>query len=95
MLSHQGRKEFSSPVEPMTAEAFVLHAIDDIDSKLAVLRGMKESGKGFVWARSLERFVWLGEAEVPEPEAEAPAGGDDLAPPDDGANGAIVQKRIF
>jgi len=104
VLSHQGRKEFSSPVEPMTAEAFVLHAIDDIDSKLAVLRGMKESGKGFVWARSLERFVWLGEAEVPEPEAEAPAGGDDLAPPDDGANGAdratgaggaVDQKRIW
>ena len=65
---------------------------------------MKESGKGFVWARSLERFVWLGEADVPEPEAEAPAGGDDLAPPDDGANGAdratgaggaVDQKRIW
>ena len=95
VLSHQGRKEFSSPVEPMTPEAFVLHCIDDIDSKLAVLRGMKETGKGFVWARSLERFVWLGEAELPLSETEAPAGGDDLAPPDGGANGAIVQKRIF
>lgn len=64
VLSHQGRKEFASPVEPMTAEALVLHAIDDIDSKLAVLRGMKETGRGFVWARSMDRFIWLGEASV-------------------------------
>lgn len=94
VLSHQGRKEFSSPVEPMTPEGFALHALDDLDSKLAVLRGMKESGQGFVWARSLERFVWLGAAEEVAdagPE-DAPAAGDELAPP----NGAVVdQKRIW
>ena len=89
VLSHQGRKEFSTPVEPMTAEGFVLHAIDDIDSKLAVLRGMKETAKGFVWSRSLERFVWLGTAESP-PEASAPEpDGEPLA------DGAEEQKRIW
>ncbi len=64
VLSHQGRKEFGSPVEPMTPEALALHAIDDLDSKLAVLRGLKETstGAGFVWARSLDRFVWLAES---------------------------------
>lgn len=73
VLSHQGRKEFASPVEPATPEAFALHAIDDIDSKLAVLRGLKETGKGFVWARSLERFVWLGEGpDLTPPAADAP-----------------------
>ncbi|MEO8274581.1 MAG: HD domain-containing protein [Thermoanaerobaculia bacterium] len=73
VLSHQGKKEYSSPVEPMTAEGFALHAIDDLDSKLAVVRGMKETGKGFVWARSLERFVWLGEGDG---SAESPEGSD-------------------
>ena len=71
VLSHQGRKEFSSPVEPMTPEAFVLHAIDDIDSKLAVLRGLKQTGKGFLWARSLERFVWLGAPQEAESEVDS------------------------
>ena len=77
VLSHQGRKEFASPVEPMTAEALALHAIDDIDSKLAVLRGMRENGRGFVWARSMDRFIWLGEGaaaeEAGDPDAEPPA----------------------
>lgn len=77
VLSHQGRKEFASPVEPMTPEALALHAIDDIDSKLAVLRGLKESGRGFVWARSLERFVWLGD----EANAEAVASLETGTPP--------------
>ncbi|MGE0639633.1 MAG: 3'-5' exoribonuclease YhaM family protein [Thermoanaerobaculia bacterium] len=76
VLSHQGRKEYASPVEPMTAEALALHAIDDIDSKLAVLRGMRENGRGFVWARSMDRFIWLGEGvageEADDPDAEPP-----------------------
>ena len=94
VLSHQGRKEFSTPVEPMTAEGFVLHAIDDIDSKLAVLRGMKETGKGFVWARSLERFIWLGDPEAPAPEgAELGLGADTELPPPAGE--ADDQKRIW
>ena len=28
LLSHHGRKEWGSPVEPLTAEAFILHAAD-------------------------------------------------------------------
>jgi 3'-5' exoribonuclease len=85
VLSHQGRQDFGSPVEPATAEAIALHAIDDLDSKLAVLRGLRETQRGFVFVRSLERFVWLGEdgaldgaAEVEATEAPAPVppGGD-------------------
>ena len=78
VLSHQGRKEFGSPVEPMTPEAIAVHFVDDLDSKLAVLRGLKESargGPGFVWARSLDRFIWLAE----DPAAEPP-----IAPATDG-----------
>ena len=82
ILSHQGRKEFGSPVEPMTPEAIALHMIDDLDSKLAVLRGLKDNapGPGFVWARSLDRFVWLAEDATTDPGAELPAGV--AAPPD-------------
>jgi 3'-5' exoribonuclease len=34
LLSHQGKKEFSVPVEPCFEEAFVLYFIDEMDSKL-------------------------------------------------------------
>ena len=37
MLSHQGHKEFSSPVEPMIPEGFVLYYADEMDSKLNAL----------------------------------------------------------
>lgn len=63
VLSHQGRKEFASPVEPMTFEAFVLHFIDDLDSKLAQLRAARDTGTGMVYLRPLERFVYLGPAD--------------------------------
>jgi 3'-5' exoribonuclease len=33
MLSHHGRKEWGSPVEPLTAEAFILHAADMMSAK--------------------------------------------------------------
>jgi len=72
VLSHQGRQEFGSPVEPATAEALALHAIDDLDSKLALLRQLKENQRGFVFVRSLERFVWLGENGPQAGEAAAP-----------------------
>ena len=76
VLSHQGRKEFGSPVEPMTPEAIALHMIDDLDSKLAVLRGLKDSATaaGFVWVRSLDRFVWLAEDATTDPGADLPPG---------------------
>jgi 3'-5' exoribonuclease len=63
VLSHQGKKEFASPVEPMTFEAFVLHFIDDLDSKLAQLRAARDTGTGMVYLRPLERFVYLGPEE--------------------------------
>ena len=33
LLSHHGRKEWGSPVEPLTAEAFILHAADMMSSR--------------------------------------------------------------
>lgn len=37
LLSHHGRKEWGSPVEPLTAEAFILHAADMMSSRVANL----------------------------------------------------------
>lgn len=38
ILSHHGSKELGSPVKPMTEEAFVLAAADDLDAKLHQVR---------------------------------------------------------
>ena len=68
VLSHQGKKEFASPVEPMTPEAVVLHFIDDLDSKLNQLRASREANPGIVYHRGLGRYVYLPPlAEVEEP----------------------------
>ena len=73
VLSHQGRLEFGSPVAPMTPEAFVLSAIDDLDSKLAQLTQAAESGETTPWIRALGRYVHLeGPAEDDEAETRAP-----------------------
>jgi 3'-5' exoribonuclease len=38
ILSHHGSRELGSPVEPMTVEAFILAACDDLDSKIYQIR---------------------------------------------------------
>lgn len=38
ILSHHGAKALGSPVEPMTIEAFILAAADDLDAKLQQIR---------------------------------------------------------
>ncbi len=65
MLSHQGLKEFSSPVEPMIPEGFALYYVDEIDSKLNALKRItKETiDKGNTWSefvRVLNRFIYTG-----------------------------------
>lgn len=62
VLSHQGRREYGAPVEPMTAEAMVLHAIDDLDAKLAQLRQARAAAAGFQFLRPIGRTMWLDPA---------------------------------
>lgn len=38
ILSHHGAKELGSPVEPMTVEAFILAAADDLDARIHQVR---------------------------------------------------------
>ena len=67
VLSHQGKKEFSSPVEPMTPEAVALHFVDDLDSKLNQLRNAREATPGILFHRGLGRYMYL-----PAPEGNPP-----------------------
>lgn len=71
VLAHQGRREYASPVEPMTPEALVLHYIDDLDSKLNQFARFREQGSGVLWHRGLGRHVYLHEEEPGRPEEAA------------------------
>jgi 3'-5' exoribonuclease len=63
IVSHHGRKEFGSPVEPMTIEAMILSAADDLDAKInQVRRALAEDGEGEFTAyhARLGRVLWRG-----------------------------------
>jgi 3'-5' exoribonuclease len=69
LLSHQGRNEFATPVEPMIPEAFVLYHADEIDSKLnAVDRIIDRSRKaGDSWTgyvKLLDRMLFADRPDL-------------------------------
>lgn len=63
VLSHHGKYEYGSPKLPMTAEAIMLHYLDDLDAKMQTVRSEfarneanGRPGAGMTeWVRSLER----------------------------------------
>ncbi len=81
ILSHHGKLEFGSPKLPMTPEAMLLSALDDLEAKFAAMRrefsAAEEAGKKpdepTEWVRSMERPLfnsarWLAdEPPVPQP----------------------------
>jgi 3'-5' exoribonuclease len=63
IVSHHGHKEFGAPVEPMTVEAMILSAADDLDAKLNQVRAaLAEDGEGEFTAyhQRLGRVLWRG-----------------------------------
>lgn len=64
ILSHHGAKELGSPVEPMTLDAFILSAADDLDAKLHQVRrhiSDDSSDSSFTsYHRYLERVLFKG-----------------------------------
>ena len=71
--SHHGRREYGSPVEPSTPEAFVLHYLDNLDSKLNQLHQLRRLGaEGLQYVRALGRTVYF---DRPEPGAAKEDGG--------------------
>ncbi len=64
MLSHHGFKQFSTPVEPMIPEGFVLYYADEIDSKLNALERISDETRksGETWSEYvnlLGRFIYV------------------------------------
>jgi 3'-5' exoribonuclease len=59
ILSHHGRLEYGSPKVPMFLEAFLVAAVDDLDSKMNTItmftKGERESG-GDKWSRFNQLF---------------------------------------
>jgi 3'-5' exoribonuclease len=64
VLSHHGAKEFGAPVEPMTVEAVILAAVDELDSELnQVRRALDEpggDGEFTSYQSRLGRSFWRG-----------------------------------
>ncbi|AEH50343.1 3'-5' exoribonuclease YhaM family protein [Pseudothermotoga thermarum] len=67
ILSHHGELEWGSPVVPKTAEAFVIHMVENMDAKLARFRSIcqkeKKNGNTKLWSefdKHLQRRIWLG-----------------------------------
>ena len=62
ILSHHGGKHLGSPVEPMTVEAFILAAADDLDAKIHQVRKHIEcddsDGPFTSFHRRLERVLY-------------------------------------
>jgi 3'-5' exoribonuclease len=70
VLSHQGKKEYSAPVEPAFEEAFVLYFIDELDSKLNAISRIRSKpeneGQEFSeWVNLLGTYLYLGKKEPP------------------------------
>ncbi len=66
IVSHHGRREYGSPIEPSTPEAFALHLIDNLDSKMLQLRGLSRSGiEGMHYVKPLGRSVYFDRPAKP------------------------------
>jgi 3'-5' exoribonuclease len=83
ILSHHGKLEFGSPKLPMTPEAMLLSALDDLEAKFQTLRNAfaeqktagKPTGQVTEWVRSMERPLfdsrtWLDEREAETQDAD-------------------------
>ena len=84
VLSHHGKLEFGSPREPLFPEALALHYIDDLDSRLDMMREVTGQISSGVWSQRhrglrrnvLDRSAYLKAGRPPAAEAVATEGGD-------------------
>ncbi len=62
LLSHFGRREWGSPVEPMTPEALAVHMADDADAKVEYMIGRRRDAAtddDWVWDARLNRLIYI------------------------------------
>lgn len=66
IVSHHGTREHGAPIEPRTIEAFILAAVDELDTRLHQVRralGEDVGGEEFTaWHRRLGRVFYKGPA---------------------------------
>lgn len=65
VLAHHGRLEYGSPKVPHTIEAFLVHALDEIDSRMNQMLGQMARSPGEKWAepqKHWERLLWKAPA---------------------------------
>jgi 3'-5' exoribonuclease len=82
ILSHHGKLEFGSPKLPMTPEAMLLSALDDLEAKFQALRNEFAAAKAAgrpaseptEWVRSMERPLFNSQAWL---EGDGPAADGD------------------
>ena len=64
VVSHHGSREFGSPVEPVTVEAFILAVADDLDAKINQIRQAvaddTTEGEFTAYHPRLGRVLWKG-----------------------------------
>ena len=65
LLSHHGRREHGSPIEPLTREAALVHAIDNLGGKLGsfdrLQKQLGEDERWSSWDRMLEGFAYFAD----------------------------------
>ena len=78
VLSHHGKYEFGSPKLPMTPEAILLSALDDLEAKMQNMRAEfarsaangRSSGEVTDWVRSMERPLLDSRSYLAEEEGK-------------------------
>ena len=76
VLAHHGQLEYGSPKVPMTLEAYVVHAIDSLDSRIDSWLDLMAKDPGETWTEQTklyERHLWKGPA--PTARGRAPVEG--------------------
>lgn len=76
ILAHHGQLEYGSPKRPKCLEALVVHAIDDLDSKVNSIRTIIQAdqtpGEWTGFSRQYERFFFKPDWARPENPTETP-----------------------
>jgi 3'-5' exoribonuclease len=76
ILSHHGKLEFGSPKLPMTPEAMLLSALDDLEAKFQALRNEfasatasgRSASEPTEWVRSMDRALFNSQAWLNSPQ---------------------------
>ncbi|WP_373047991.1 3'-5' exoribonuclease YhaM family protein [Vulgatibacter sp.] len=76
VLAHHGRLEYGSPKLPMTIEAFLVHELDEIDSRVNSWLSHMARSPGERWAeptKGYESLLWKGAMPTEEGRRQGPA----------------------